>query len=84
MVIRIGFLVISFVNLIFTSLGINPVPVSDSVAYELISVVLTAGSAFWNAWKNNNFTLAAKTAQKILEAMKKGRITKDKVEEYLK
>lgn len=43
----------------------------DGVDFEAtVTSVLTAGSALWGFWKNNNFTLGAQTAQEALDNLK--------------
>lgn len=39
--------------------------------------------AAWNAWKNNDFTFAAKTGTKVMHAIKDGKITEDEVKNIL-
>ena len=80
LIIRILTLLFTLVNLILTSFGINPIPISEDVAYQIISIVVTIGAVIWNAWKNNNFTPAAKVAQKVLDGIKSGKITAEKVD----
>lgn len=47
---------------------------------SLISAFILAG---WNAWKNNDFTFAAKVGTKVMNAIKDGKITADEVKEFL-
>lgn len=83
LIIRIGALLFVLLNLILTACGVNPIPISNEVAYEIISIAVTIVVVFWNAWKNNNFTPAAKAAQKVLDAIKNKRITAEQVEKLL-
>ena len=53
-------------------------------AAELGSLAATFILAAWNAWKNNDFTFAAKTGTKVMNAIKDGKITEDEVKEILK
>lgn len=82
-IIRLGGLLFSLLNLILTECGVNPIPISDEVAYQVISILVTIGFAAWNAWKNNNFTPAAKVGQKIVDAIKSGKLTSEKVDAFL-
>lgn len=84
LIIRLGTLLFTLTNLILTMCGVNPIPIADELVYEILSVAVTIVVAGWNAWKNNNFTTAAKLAQKLLDAIKTGKITAEKVEEFLK
>ena len=83
LIIRIGALFFVLLNLILTACGVNPIPISNEVAYEIISIAVTIVVVFWNAWKNNNFTPAAKAAQKVLDAIKNKKITAEQVEKLL-
>lgn len=83
LIIRIGALLFVLLNLILTACGVNPIPISNEVAYEIISIAVTIVVVFWNAWKNNNFTPAAKAAQKVLDAIKNKKITAEQVEKLL-
>lgn len=83
LIIRIGALLFVLLNLILTACGVNPIPISNEVAYEIISIAVTIVVVFWNAWKNNNFTPAAKAAQKVLNAIKNKKITAEQVEKLL-
>lgn len=82
-IIRLCSLLFSLLNLVLTECGVNPIPISDEVAYQIISIIVAGALIFWNAWKNNNFTPAAKVAQKILDAIKNGDISAEKVEKFL-
>lgn len=83
MIIRICALAFTLLNLILTVCGVNPIPIADETAYEIISIIVTIAAIAWSTWKNNNFTYAAKLAQKMLDAIKAGKISCDKVEEFL-
>lgn len=47
---------------------------------SLISAFILAG---WNAWKNNDFTFAAKIGTRVMNAIKDGKITEDEVKDFL-
>ena len=83
LLIRILCLAFALLNSILTFAGLNPIAVSNNVAYEIISISVTVVVVFWNAWKNNNFTQFAKLAQKVLDALKDGTITAEKIEKLL-
>lgn len=83
LIIRILCLVFALLNSILTLVGLNPIAISNDVAYEIISIAVTVVVVFWNAWKNNNFTQFAKLAQKVLDALKSGKITTEKIEKLL-
>lgn len=83
LIIRIGTLTFTLLNLILTAFGCNPLPVSETLAYSIISIVATIAATIWNAWKNNNITSAAKIAQNVLDAIKEGKLTAEAVQEWL-
>lgn len=83
LIIRIVVLVAVLVNQALVAFGKNPLPFADETIYELASVLATIFVAGYNAWKNNNVTNAAKIAQKVLDALKKGQITIEAVETLL-
>lgn len=83
LIIRILCLVFALLNSILTLVGLNPIAISNNVAYEIISIAVTVVVVFWGAWKNNNFTQFAKLAQKVLDALKSGKITAEKIEKLL-
>ncbi|MBQ4105624.1 MAG: phage holin [Clostridia bacterium] len=81
--IRVGVLVFTLLNEILTLTGLNPIPVSDSTAYEIVSILVTLGAVIWNTYMNNNFSTASRVAEKVLKAVKSGRLTAEKVEKFL-
>lgn len=83
MIVRLLFLLFALLNMTLTATGLNPIPVSDEVAYEIISIAAVIGASAWNAWKNNNFTPAAKAAQNVTDAIKSGLLTAEKVDSFL-
>ncbi len=52
-------------------------------AYNILSFVVAAASSIYNMWKNNNFTPAAKAGQKVLDAIKSGKLSAEQVEKWL-
>ena len=50
---------------------------------EWVSLISAFILAAWNAWKNNDFTFAAKIGTKVMNAIKDGKITADEVKEFL-
>lgn len=83
LLIRIFSLAFVLLNMILTLVGLNPIPISNDMAYKIISISVMVVVAFWNAWKNNNFTWMAKLAQRVLDAIKSGKITAEKIEMFL-
>ncbi len=71
------------VNQILTSLGKNPLPFSDSVTYESITLLITTAVAIYTAWKNNSVTKPALMSDKIKNAVKNGALTAEQVAEFI-
>ena len=69
--IRTIALILSIVNYILTSKGMNPLPFGETEAYEFISMIAMGAASIWAWWKNNSFTKEAIAADKILDDLKK-------------
>lgn len=50
---------------------------------EWVGLISAFALAVWNAWKNNDFTFAAKVGTKVMNAIKDGKITADEVKDFL-
>lgn len=70
-IIRTIALVLSIVNYILTSKGMNPLPFGETEAYEFISMIAMGAASIWAWWKNNSFTEEAIAADKVLADLKK-------------
>lgn len=68
--VRTIVLIAALLNQVLTALGKNPLPVSDDELYTTISSVVTVAASVWAWWKNNSFTKAAITVDKILTGLK--------------
>jgi SPP1 family holin len=78
-VIRLVALIITWINQIAVTFGGYSIPyVSDSVIY-LISTTITIIATAVVYWMNNSWTVNAKTADAILEALDSSDITADDV-----
>lgn len=73
-IIRTIILVIALVNQVLTSLGKNPLPFSDDLIYEAVTLAVTIGASAWAWWKNNSFTKKAIAADEYLKEMKKSEV----------
>lgn len=69
-VIRTIVLVIALTNQVLTSLGKNPLPFSDDMVYEAVTLITTIGASVWAWWKNNSFTQKALLADEYLKSLK--------------
>lgn len=54
-----------------------------SVPLEMIAMACTFVLAAWCAWKNNDFTWAAKVGTKVTHALKDGKVTEDEIKSIL-
>lgn len=54
-----------------------------NASVEWVTLIATFALAVWNAWKNNDFTFAAKVGTKVMNAIKDGKITADEVKDFL-
>lgn len=61
---RTVILILALVNQVLTMCGLNPLPFSEDMIYELITLLCTIGAAAWAWWKNNSFTKNAIEADK--------------------
>lgn len=69
-IIRTIILVIALANQALTALGKNPLPFSDDMIYEAVTLIFTVGTSAWAWWKNNSFTGNAIKADEYLTALK--------------
>lgn len=69
-IIRTVVLVVALVNQVLTATGKNPLPFSDDVIYEAVTLAVTIGASVWAWWKNNSFTKAAIEADQYLKGLK--------------
>lgn len=67
---RLVFLVLSFINIILSMYGYNPLPADEGTIYQLVSLIFMGVSGGIAYWKNNNHTVEAQEAQKILDIKK--------------
>ena len=70
-IIRTIALILSIVNYILTSKGMNPLPFGETEAYEVISMIAMGAASIWAWWKNNSFTKEAIKADNLLKDLKK-------------
>lgn len=73
-IIRTICLILALVNNCLTMAGHSPLPIEDEELTALLSQVFTIAAAVWAWWKNNSFTMAARTADEIMHDIKNGTI----------
>lgn len=71
-IIRTIVLIIALVNQVLTSMGKNPLPFSDDIVYEAVTLAVTIGASAWAWWKNNSFTQKALQADEYLKELRNG------------
>ena len=81
---RIVALLFALTNQCLALWGQDVLPFADNEVYQLITLALTITLAAINAWENNDITPFARTAGRVLDALKDGKITEDEVENLLK
>ena len=69
-VIRTIILVIALINQVLTSLGKNPIPFSDDIICEAVTLVVTISASLIAWWKNNSFTQSAIKADEYMKELK--------------
>lgn len=69
-IIRTVVLVVALINQVLTATGKNPLPFSDDVIYEAVTLAVTIGASAWAWWENNSFTKAAIEADQYLKGLK--------------
>lgn len=77
-----------WVRLIAMGVAIVATVVLESIpgvneSLEWVSLISAFALAVWNAWKNNDFTFAAKIGTRVMNAIKDGKITEDEVKNFL-
>ena len=69
-IIRTVVLVVALINQVLTATGKNPLPFSDDMIYEAVTLAVTIGASAWAWWENNSFTKAAIEADQYLKDLK--------------
>lgn len=80
-ILRTVLLVLAIANQIVAVIGMTSF--ASVVWYQILSVVLTATTAFISAWKNNDFTYFARLSSAVLHALKDGKIEENEVKDLL-
>lgn len=79
----IGFALI-VINAVLTHFNINPLPFSETEAFNYLSDFATVFMTLYATWRNNSLTPNAQTADKVLDALNKGDIAVEDVEKLVK
>lgn len=70
-IIRTIVLIIALANQALAICDKEKIPVTDDEIYQLVTLIITIGSALWAWWKNNSFTLPAIKADEYLAKLRK-------------
>lgn len=69
-IIRTIVLILALANQALAICGKEKIPVTDDEIYQLVTLIITIGSALWAWWKNNSFTKPAIKADEYLEKLR--------------
>jgi len=70
-IIRTIVLILALINQVLAIMGKGQIPITEDEVYQLVTLLVTVGSALWAWWKNNSFTLPALKADEYLERLRK-------------
>lgn len=73
LIIRILVSLVTFINMLASTFGFNPLPLEEDTIYTVVSAIAMLLSWIWGFWKNNNFTPESKQAQEMLDNLKVNR-----------
>ncbi len=62
-------LALALINQVLTMLGINPLPFSEDVVYEAVTLIATVITSVVAWWCNNSFTKNAIAADEYLKSL---------------
>lgn len=82
-IVRILALVLALVNQCLVAIGYSPLPIDDATLEAIVSTGLVVIFSVISAWKNNSFTAAAQTADKVKEAIKDGVLEPEEIDELI-
>ena len=71
-IIRTVILAIALFNQVLTSFGKNPLPISESDLYNVLTEIFTIVAAIVAWWENNSFTKAAIAADRAYDEIQSG------------
>ena len=80
-VVRTIMLLIAIANQVVACLGATSF--ASAPWYQVLSVIVTAVTALWTAWQNNDWTYFARIGTGVLDALQDGKITVDEVKAIL-
>lgn len=69
-IIRTVVLILALINQVLAIYGKDKIPVTEDEVYQLVTLIVTIGSAIWAWWKNNSFTQPAIKADEYMEKLR--------------
>lgn len=69
-IIRTIVLILALANQVLAIYGKQKIPITEDEVYQLITLIVTIGSALWAWWKNNSFTQPAIQADEYMEKLR--------------
>ena len=69
-IIRTVVLLLALANQVLAIYGKQKIPITEDEVYQLITLIVTIGSALWTWWKNNSFTQPAIKADEYMEKLR--------------
>lgn len=69
-IIRTIVLILALANQVLAIYGKQKIPITEDEVYQLITLIITIGSALWAWWKNNSFTQPAIKADEYMEKLR--------------
>lgn len=69
-IIRTIVLILALANQVLAIYGKQKIPITEDEVYQLITLIVTIGSALWAWWKNNSFTQPAIKADEYMEKLR--------------
>lgn len=69
-IIRTIVLILALANQVLAIYGKQKIPITEDEVYQLITLIVTIGSALWTWWKNNSFTQPAIKADEYMEKLR--------------
>jgi SPP1 family holin len=69
-IIRTIVLILALANQVLAIYGKQKIPITEDEVYQLVTLIITIGSALWAWWKNNSFTQPAIKADEYMEKLR--------------
>ena len=76
-VISTALMILALVNQILTMFGYSPLPIDNEFVINAISLAFLIGTTIYSWWHNNSVTSAAQIGDKIMNAIKSGKLSEE-------